>query len=250
MQAIAGENNLSETAFFLRSGDTYHLRWFTPDVEVPLCGHATLASAYVIFRFLDPSASSLVFSTKSGKLGVRKVGTQLQLDLPARRTLRPIPATEFVPLLNRAPVGAFELIGFETELLVFDREEEVAELEVNFGGLAKRHRSLGVTARGNDCDFVSRYFAPHEGIDRNPVTGSAHCMLVPYLVKNQNRGKRNSKHTKSPNGAVFLSAKIVGIRNLDSRRGCALSDGQHRNIKKTRPPFPKGERRFVSFSLP
>jgi PhzF family phenazine biosynthesis protein len=179
MQSIAAENNLAETAFFVGSKGRYHLRWFTPAVEVDLCGHATLASAHVIFRFLEPRAGRVAFETRSGTLAVARDGESLSMDFPA---LPPRPAA--------APAGLTEGIGCEPRevllasnyLALLDTEAQVRALQPDFVALKRclGNHGLIVTAPGEEYDFVSRFFAPNHGIDEDPVTGSAHCTLAPY----------------------------------------------------------------------
>jgi predicted PhzF superfamily epimerase YddE/YHI9 len=179
MQAIAAENNLAETAFFVREGGDYALRWFTPTVEVDLCGHATLASGHVVFSFLEPRRESVNFRTlKAGTLTVSKRAEKLVMDLPAR------PA---VPC--EAPPGLFAALGGRPRevlrardyLIVYGSAAEVAALDPDLAALAKLDCWAAiVTAPGDDgIDFVSRFFAPAQGVPEDPVTGSAHCTLVP-----------------------------------------------------------------------
>ena len=180
MQAIAAENNLAETAFLVREGADYRLRWFTPLVEVPLCGHATLASAAVVMERLEPSRERVVFQSASGPLTVTRAGGGYVMDFPVRRS-------ETVP----APAGLAQALGagpLQVTVNAFNYLAElesvsvVRELQPDFRALAGIGRSgVIVTAAGEgDYDFTSRYFAPAKGVDEDPVTGGAHCMLVPY----------------------------------------------------------------------
>ena len=180
MQSIAGENNLSETAFFVPNTDklrTYELRWFTPVMEVDLCGHATLASAYVIFKFLTPSCDSIRFNTRSGLIEVVRRDELFFLNLPV-----------FIGSEVECPNNLFLGLGaMPTEVIegpnyvaVFDAEEQVLEIEPNFERLSQLHpRGVIVTAPSHKYDFVSRFFGPSFGVPEDPVTGSAHCMLAP-----------------------------------------------------------------------
>jgi predicted PhzF superfamily epimerase YddE/YHI9 len=171
MQAIAAENNLSETAFLVREGDGYRLRWFTPRIEVELCGHATLASGFVL---LDGDGE-IAFHTRSGTLKVRRDGDALTMDLPA------LPATPMAPPSALAALAPRETFRATNWLAVFDREAQVRALVPDFAALATLDPyGVIVTAPGTQVDFVSRYFGPSFGVNEDPVTGSAHCTLVPY----------------------------------------------------------------------
>jgi PhzF family phenazine biosynthesis protein len=181
MQAIATENNLSETAFFVADGDSYQLRWFTPVAEIDLCGHATLATAFIIFTRLDPSASRARFTTKSGELIVTRDGDRLSMDFPAR----PPGACDADPGLVQALGGKPEaVLAARDYFVVYASEDDVRALKPNFEALKAMDRfAVIVTAPGKDVDFVSRFFAPAQGIPEDPVTGSAHCSLIPYWAK-------------------------------------------------------------------
>ncbi len=181
MQAIAAENNLPETAFFVPEGEgCWRLRWFTPATEVDLCGHATLASAYVIFNVLAPDRQRVVFRTeKAGDLAVTREGELLALDFPA---WPPAPCAEPPGLgkaLGREPTA---LLAARDYLAVYDDPDDVAALAPDFAALAALDRfAVIATAPGRgEIDFVSRFFAPAQGVDEDPVTGSAHCTLIPY----------------------------------------------------------------------
>jgi PhzF family phenazine biosynthesis protein len=180
LQAVGMENNLSETAFLVRNDIGFDLRWFTPVTEVALCGHATLASAHVLFTCLDWPASTIRFTTRrSGELTVGRRGDLLDMDFPSRP-----------PAPRALPQGLAEALGArpaavmgsaEDVLVVLTSEREVAELKPDIAGLASIDcRGIIVTAKGDECDFVSRFFAPEVGVAEDPVTGSAHCVLVPY----------------------------------------------------------------------
>jgi PhzF family phenazine biosynthesis protein len=181
MQAIAAENNLSETAFFVREGAHYGLRWFTPTVEIDLCGHATLASAHLLFTKLAHDGQRVDFMTRSGKLTVARQGDLLALELPARPP-KPCPRPAGIDkALGKAPV---EILGSRDYLCVYEREADVRALAPNMEQVAALDRfAVIVTAPGDSCDFVSRFFAPAGGVPEDPVTGSAHCTLVPYWAK-------------------------------------------------------------------
>jgi len=182
LQAIAAENNLPETAFLVGGQGEYEIRWMTPTVEVDLCGHATLASGWVVMNELEPGRREVAFRSKSGPLQVAARGERLALDFPSRPG-EPAAADKglLADALGRVPA---ELLRARDYLAVFATEQEVRALRPD---MAKTEAlpSLGViaTAPGRDCDFVSRFFAPQGGIDEDPVTGSAHCTLVPYWSK-------------------------------------------------------------------
>jgi PhzF family phenazine biosynthesis protein len=178
MQSIAFENNLSETAFFVPDGDGYALRWFTPATEVDLCGHATLASAFVVFRHLAPQRESVQFQTRSGRLTVKRSGDRLAMDFPSRPAAPVEAHAQLVAALGAAPK---EILGAQDYLLVYGAEEEVRALKPDMAVLMDIDRfAVIVTAPGRDCDFVSRFFAPAKGVPEDPVTGRAHCTLIPY----------------------------------------------------------------------
>jgi predicted PhzF superfamily epimerase YddE/YHI9 len=178
MQAIAAENNLAETAFVIPGPGTMPLRWFTPLVEVDLCGHATLAAAHVLFAHHTPSRGELSFSTRSGVLSVSRAGSGLSLDLPARPGVPTEVSERLVTALGARPREAYLARDL---LAVFEREEEVQDLRPDFGLLgALDPFAVIVSAPGRSVDFVSRFFAPRAGIPEDPATGSAQCTLVPY----------------------------------------------------------------------
>lgn len=186
MQAIAAQNNLSETAFFVRRGERYGLRWFTPACEVPLCGHATLASAHVLFEHLGARARRLAFDTRSGELTAVRRGRALELELPARPPERVKLDPRFSRALGRAPREAWQGIY---PLFVYAKDDDVRELEPDFAALGELGGGVAiVTAPGSGrVDFVSRFFAPKKGIPEDPVTGSAHATLVPYWAQRLGR---------------------------------------------------------------
>jgi PhzF family phenazine biosynthesis protein len=179
MQAVAAENNLSETAFFVREGDDCALRWFTPKVEVDLCGHATLASAHVIFQ-REPRRGSIAFRTvKAGTLTVTRTGEKLAMDFPARPP-KPVTAPhDLAAALGKAPT---EVLAARDYMAVYDSSADVAALAPDFAALGKLDCfAVIATAPGeNGVDFVSRFFAPAQGVPEDPVTGSSHCTLAPY----------------------------------------------------------------------
>src|SRR5882724_2751559 len=179
--AVAGENNLSETAYLVRDGSHYQIRWFTPQEEVPLCGHATLASAWVVFHRLEPSRSRVVFRSQSGELPVERQGERLVLDFPIG-AIEPAPENPAVVAALGDPPR--ELHSGWQWLALYDSEEQVRALRPNMAALvATGIHGVIVTAKGKDCDFVSRFFAPAAGVPEDPVTGSAHTRLAPFWAE-------------------------------------------------------------------
>lgn len=178
LQAIAAENNLSETAFVMARFQPFPLRWFTPKIEVDLCGHATLASAYVLLKHYFPAQSQVKFATRSGELTITRRGGELAMDFPARPGER-IPVTdEIIAALGAKPAEAYLARDL---LTIFSAETEVAALKPNLELVAALDAfAVIASAKGGQVDFVSRFFAPRAGIPEDPVTGSAHCTLIPY----------------------------------------------------------------------
>lgn len=202
MQNIAAENNLSETAFFVKKNNEYQLRWFTPTGEIDLCGHATLASAYVIFTYLDKSAINIRFNTKSGILEVFKENNLLTMIFPSREGERCEAPKELIEGLGN---GIKEVYKSRDYMAVFETEEEILKLKPNMELLKKLDAFVIVTARGREADFVSRFFAPNAGIDEDPVTGSAHCTLVPYWKKVLNKNEFGALQLSQRGGKVYCA---------------------------------------------
>lgn len=202
MQAIAAENNLSETAFLVGSGADYDLRWFTPALEIDLCGHATLASAFVIFNFLEPKLAAVRFQTASGELRVGKDGDLLVMDFPARKAEQ---AGALAGLTDALGVGPEEVYGARDILAVFATETQVGSMAPNFAALEKIKEAFAVivTAPGDTVDFVSRFFAPNAGIPEDPVTGSAHCTLVPYWSARLGKKQLHALQVSARVGELF-----------------------------------------------
>lgn len=182
LQKIALENNLSETAFFVPDGDGFHLRWFTPSVEVDLCGHATLAAAFVIFNHTRPEQDEIEFTTRSGRLIVKRAGDSLQMDFPKTS---PSPCEAPDGLLDAVGGDPSEILAGPQYVLVFSDEAAVRALAPDMSGLLHLDRhGVICTAKGEGAiDFVSRYFVPQSGVPEDPVTGSAHCTLAPLWSK-------------------------------------------------------------------
>lgn len=178
LQAIAAENNLSETAFLVAEGKDYQLRWFTPLAEVDLCGHATLASAHILFVHECVQQQQIKFHTRSGELLVSRVGEQLEMSLPAQLPSLCVPPPSLVSALGLPPEV---VLAAEDYLAVYPSEAIVRAIKPDLAMLsALDRRGVIITAVGHEADFVSRFFAPKLGIDEDPVTGSAHCQLAPY----------------------------------------------------------------------
>jgi len=204
MQQIAAENKLSETAFFIPEGDHFHIRWFTPKAEVALCGHATLASAHVLFNELNFRGEIISFRSQSGILTVCKTGDKLQLNFPA----------DFVQAVAQNPVST-EAFGVQASatfkgrtdyLLLFDSEEIIRNINPNFHLLKQPDvRGIIVTAKGNDVDFVSRFFAPAVGVNEDPVTGSAHTTLVPFWSARLRKTEMTALQLSERGGQLWCS---------------------------------------------
>jgi PhzF family phenazine biosynthesis protein len=210
LQAIAAENNLAETAFLVLDGGDYHLRWFTPTTEVPLCGHATLASAAVIMERLEPDRSSVVFQSASGPLTVRRTETGYVMDFPVRLS-EPAPAPPgLAAALGVVPVEV--LVDAFNYLAVLESAQVVRELAPDIAAIARLDRSgVIVTAPGDEgYDFVSRYFAPAKGIPEDPVTGGAHCALVPYWA--QRLGKTAFRAFQASRRGGEIVCRLAGDR--------------------------------------
>lgn len=222
MLKIAAENNLSETAFFVEKGEGFELRWFTPKVEVDLCGHATLASAHVIFNHLGFPGETIHFYTLGGDLRVSRVQDLLVLDFPARK---PFPVQSF-PLLDEALGGTPQEIWKARDYLVlYNSEDEIRRLQPNFAQLTRVDSpGVMVTAEGGDADFVSRFFAPREGIDEDPVTGSAHTTLIPFWSDRLNKKDLYAVQLSERKGELFC--KDRGERVEISGRAATYMTGE------------------------
>lgn len=209
MQKIALENNLAETAFFVKKDGFYEIRWFTPGSEIDLCGHATLALAFVLFDILKTETETIKFvSHKSGELFVEKNGDVLTLDFPSR----PVAETEIpdglVEAIGKAPQEVFKARDY---FLVYETEQEIAEIAPNFSKLLEidAHGFI-VTARGDSADFVSRFFAPEVGVFEDPVTGSSHCNLIPFWAERLGKNELFARQISERGGELFC--KLEGDR--------------------------------------
>jgi predicted PhzF superfamily epimerase YddE/YHI9 len=212
MQKIATENNLSETAFFVGGAGVYRIRWFTPLAEIDLCGHATLASAHVVFSKLEPGRTDVRFDSMSGPLAVRADGDRLVLDFPSRPAERRPPDPAVAAALGKAPV---ELLASRDYLAVFGSADEVRALAPDMGRLkALDLKAVVVTAPGSgDVDFVSRFFGPGYGIDEDPVTGSSHTTLIPFWSRRLGKKRLHARQVSARGGDLVCDdlGERVGI---------------------------------------
>jgi len=205
MQSIAAENNLAETAFFVATDTGFHIRWFTPTVEVDLCGHATLASAHVLFEHLNFRNEKVIFSSRSGDLIVKKIASGYQMDFPNQT---PFPCDKFnlaEQTFGRRPV---KCLCNQDYVIVFDDETFVREFEPDFGKLKEWDlRGVTITAKSDEYDFVSRFFAPNYGIDEDPVTGSSFTQLAPYWAEKLDKNQLKAKQVSNRGGEVLCEVK-------------------------------------------
>ena len=216
LQNIAAENNLSETAYFVPRGDFYELRWFTPEVEVDLCGHATLAAAWVLIHQLADAPEVLRFATRSGELRVTRNGDELAMDFPAKP---PQPCEPPSDLLNALGIEHAEVFAADDYIVLVDDEAQIAALTPDFArlkGLPKR--GIAVTAKSTRFDFVSRWFGPNVGVNEDPVTGSAHTSLAPFwaerlgksiLTAEQGGKRRGQLRCELKGDRVIISGQAV-----------------------------------------
>ena len=210
MQAIAAENNLAETAFLIREDDDYRLRWFTPMTEVPLCGHATLASAAVVMERLEPSRQRVVFNSASGPLTVSRTETGYVMDFPSRPSGQISTPAGLAEALGVVPIEVFA--NEFNYLALLESVDVLQSLTPDMAALARLDRSgVIVTVAGDGrYDFVSRYFAPAKGIPEDPVTGAAHCMLAPYWAKRLSKTLFQAFQASRRGGEVIC--RLVGDR--------------------------------------
>ena len=210
LQSIAAENNLSETAFFVPDGDNYHIRWFTPAAEVDLCGHATLASAFVLFDCLGVDDDTVTFDSRSGLLPVSRDGERIILDFPAQPPVSCDTPTEIVEAFGTAPAECLQSADL---IAVFDHEDTVRSAEPDIATLARlQSRGIIITAAAKDYDFVSRFFGPAVGIAEDPVTGSAHTQLVPYWSGRTGKSQFHARQVSARGGDLFC--ELAGDRVL------------------------------------
>jgi PhzF family phenazine biosynthesis protein len=210
LQALAAENNLSETAFLVGAAGQYQLRWFTPAVEVPLCGHATLASAAVVLERLEPQQSAVTFHTASGVLRVTRTAAGYAMDFPARPTVPVEASAALIQALGAVPQQV--RADATNYLVVLDSEQAVRELTPDLAAIARLDRlGVSVTARGSgEYDCVSRYFTPARGVAEDPVTGSAHCALAPYWT--ERLGKAQLRAYQASRRGGEMTCRVSGER--------------------------------------
>ena len=209
MQNIAAENNLSETAFLVKQDGYYDLRWFTPTLEVDLCGHATLASAFVLFEDAERAEAEIKFKTVSGLLAVVRKNELLYLDFPSRPVIACPMYETFEKALGVKPTATYKAFDF---LVLVDDQEVLRNIAPDFALLKQIKKEAGlyddsfgiiVTAKGSDCDFVSRFFAPNAGINEDPVTGRAHCSLIPYWSERLEKTTLTARQLSKRGGVLY-----------------------------------------------
>lgn len=222
MQSIANENNLAETAFVVPEDDDYRIRWFTPATEVDLCGHATLAAAFIMFSETDYNRSSIRFQSKSGMLSVYKENDWLTLDFPSDEIRRVEISSAIKKCINAGISEAYQ--GRSDLMVVLEKENDVKQADPDLPSILQLgNRGLILTAPGTDVDFVSRFFAPYVGIDEDLVTGSAHTTLTPYWSKRLGKSELTARQISSRGG--YLQCSVSGDRILISGRAVLYPKG-------------------------
>jgi len=222
MQGIAAENNLSETAFFVPTAGGFHLRWFSPVREVDLCGHATLATAHVLFEHLGYAQGVVRFETRSGELMVERRDGRLAMDFPARRPTPCFAPDALIAGLGQQPV---EVLAAEDYVVVFEDEATIRGMTPDLARLGELDlRGVCVTAPGDGLDFVSRFFAPRYGIPEDPVTGSAHCELAPYWAARLGKQGLEARQVSTRGGAIHC--QVNGDRVVLSGSAVTFMEGE------------------------
>lgn len=224
MQKIAAENNLAETAYFVEKDNYFELRWFTPELEIDLCGHATLASAHILYHEMGYAHDAITFRTqKAGDLVVTRNGGRYEMDFPSRETEPAITPAGLLEALG-GPEPA-EVRKSRDYFLVYESEANILALKPDFSKLAQID-AIGfiATAPGNDADFVSRFFAPKAGINEDPVTGSAHCNLIPYWAKKLGRNELHAYQLSARKGELWC--EYLGERVLMSGEAVTYLKGE------------------------
>lgn len=221
---IAKENNLAETAYFIHKHDNvFHLRWFTPEIEIDLCGHATLASAYVILNCLDYNFDSVVFETMSGELRVTKYGEFLEMNFPSRPPIKAELPEIISQSLSKQPTEIYKARDY---VLVYDTESDIKNLKVSASILEQIDLSPGgiiATSKGNTSDFVSRFFTPGAAVFEDPVTGSAHCTLVPFWAERLHKNDLHAFQISKRKGELFC--KLIDNRVIIKGRAVKYLQG-------------------------
>ncbi len=222
LQNIAQENNLSETAYFIKQDGKYHIRWFTPTVEVNLCGHATLACAYVIFEVLGLESDVILFHSKSGELKVTQKENLIELDFPVSTVSKCEIPHEITKAFGKEPIEVWRADDY---LVVYENEADIVSLSPDFYVLSQLEcRGIIATSRGEETDFVSRFFAPRCGVNEDPVTGSAHCELMPYWARKLGKNMLTAAQLSKRGGK--LQCKLVGDRVLISGNAVKYLEGE------------------------
>lgn len=200
LQSIASENNLSETAYFVKNNTSYHVRWFTPTHEVDLCGHATLASAYVIFNILGNNENVILFESKSGLLTVKRNNNLLEMDFPSQPPVNCEIPQQILEAFDESPV---ECLQSEDYIIVFENEEAVLNANPKLSLLSELDlRGVAITSKSGKYDFITRFFAPKYGINEDPVTGSAFTQLIPYWANKLNKQSLSAKQVSKRGGEI------------------------------------------------
>jgi PhzF family phenazine biosynthesis protein len=222
MQSIAMEHNLSETAFYVKEGDGYRIRWFTPTVEVDLCGHATLATAFVLFNYENFKGNEIVFQSRSGPLHVTKANDQISLNFPAD-VMNEVDITP--DLYAGFPERPSKILKGKTDyLFIYDHEEQIKNCQPDFSVVKKlKARGVIISSKGNSADFVSRFFGPQAGVDEDPVTGSAHTTLTPYWAGVLGKKQLSALQLSARGGKLFC--ELQGNRVAISGTGKLFSTG-------------------------
>ncbi len=222
MQKIAAENNLSETAFFVQKENSTEIRWFTPTTEVDLCGHATLAAGHVLFSHQGFSRDTILFTSKSGELRVNRQGELITLDFPAAEYQEYEASEKLIKALGKKPQETYKAAKL---LALFEREEDIINIQPDFK-LLKEIDTQGViiTSRGEIVDFVSRFFAPAMGINEDPVTGSAHTLLIPFWARKYNKNSLTALQLSERKGELIC--KNLGERVLISGKAITYLSGE------------------------
>lgn len=210
LQSIAMENNLAETVFYVKFDDRYEIRWFTPTIEVDLCGHATLAAAFILFNYENHAGDSINFySPRSGQLNISRYSDWLTLDFPADVFHETPISNDIIQCFDRQPLAAYK--GKTDYMLVYENESDIRDIKPQFGAISTlQARGIIITAQGENVDFVSRFFAPQSGIIEDPVTGSAHTTLTPYWSEKLNKTEMSAMQISERKG--YLQCKFLGDR--------------------------------------